>query len=110
VARQVVAHAETDTGPVRADGDATKRLRDLPPGGHATASFPFHADRAGPARVLVSVSSASASPEAGATVRVRRGEGLSTLERIGRVAILGVVFIPAVIVITIALVRRRRSQ
>jgi hypothetical protein len=89
-ARQIRARVDVDGTVAEAIGATTRGLPELGPDGRATATFALRARHRGPARIVVSVDSASSSPTASVPLRV--GRKPSALDRVGRIAILVLVF------------------
>jgi len=106
MARQIRVGVSVAGAAVGPAGPTSRRLRDLPPDGRAVATFPLRASEKGTARVVVSVDSASSSPTG--VVAVRVASKPSTLEQVGRVAILVGAFGAALVLVALSLMRRPR--
>jgi len=88
-------------------GATSRRLRDLPPDGRASATFALRARRKGDSRLAVTVASASASPTAAVPVRIAPRQ--SALDRVAPFAVLVALAGTALALAGAALVRRRRE-
>ena len=106
-ASQIRAHLDVDGTVVSPVGATSRRLRDLPPDGRASATFALRARRKGDSRLAVTVDSASASPTAAVPVRIAPRQ--STLDRVAPFAVLVAVAGTALALAGAALVRRRRE-
>jgi hypothetical protein len=109
-AREVGVAAEFDEDALEAKGAPGRPLPDLAPGTAAAATFRLRALSTTPLRVVAVAKSASDSSTASVRVRVREADELTPLERIGRITILAVVFLPALLVLVLPPLWRRARR
>ena len=76
----------------------------------AAGAFRFHVRRAGYSQVALEVSSNSSNPGALLALRAEPGGGTNWLTRLARKAFLGIVFVPALLVLLLPVPKRRASQ